>query len=310
MGYEDTLRSLKVKDTLYVGGTMIGSGASNTPSNVYYVNRNVTASGSGLSWSGAFKTITEAVAAANALYTAAAQPSKGRGTIIYVAEGWYSETPITLSANDVWIIGTAPGNHDSTVLYGSATAGAYDAGAGGPALTITGSNCTIANMGIFTSDPLFPSLSIGASGVGVYGNRIVNCSFIRDVNDGALYGIADYGADGTLIEDCFFSTSCKTAGVYILSNGVINPVNPVVRNCRFVGCPAGIIQNAGHNGLYENNVFESDTSDRPGTMGTPIVINATSAMCKNNYALTNKANLVTGAGTINDIGNWGSDSST
>jgi hypothetical protein len=292
--------------------------SSDTPiENTYYVSRNVAQSGDGSSWEEAYKTITEAVTEVNRRHTASEGMLRGRNTRIIIDEGFYSEPPITLTANDCHIIGAAPGHHDSTVLYGSATLGGFDIGAGGPALSIRGSNCTIENMGFFTYDVLYAALRIGANAgdpdtptaIAPTGTAIINCAAIRDIADGCDGGILDYGADGTLIDGCFFSTSCKTYGVKVATNGVINPVNPIVRNSRFVGTPTGILQAAGHNGLYYDNRFMDDTSDRPDTCDTPIVITASSAQCWNNWAQgVNAADVVTGAGTYSEIRNWGDDS--
>jgi len=281
------------------------------PAEVYYVSRNVQATGDGLSWDTAFKTIGEGIAKLNANYALGTSlyPSKGKLNILFVGEGWYAETPLTLTASDCYIIGVAPGHHDSTVLYGVPVAGTFSGVAGAPALTVTGSNNTIYNLGFYTSDPLFAGLQNGALAGGNFGNKFVNLNFVRDVADGEKYGILDYGQDGTLIDGCFFSTSCKDAGVWSASDGVVNPVNLVVKNSRFVGTPIGVQINAGHNALIDSNSFFDDTSDRADVVDTPIVIEGT-AMCMRNYAMTNKAGVVTGDGTINDIGNYGSDSST
>jgi len=290
---------------------MAGGLGEDYPAEVYYVSRNVQATGDGLSWDTAFKTFGEAIAKVNANYALGTSlyPSKGRNNIIFVGEGWYSEVPLTLSASDVHIIGVAPGHHDSTVLYGSATAGGYDTGAGGPALKVTGSNNTIANLGFFTYDNSYAAVQNGELAGANYGNKFINLSFVRDVADGQKYGILDYGADGTLIKDCYFSTSCKDAGVWSASDGVVNPVNLVVKDCRFVGTPIGIQINAGHNADIENNSFFDDTSDRADVVDTPIVVSGT-AFCFGNRGMTTIANLITGGGTINDINNFGSDSVT
>jgi len=178
-------------------------------------------------------------------------------------------------------------------------------------LTITGSNNTIENMGFFTYDQLYCAVQNGAPATGVYGNKFVGLNFVRDVADGQLGGILDYGADGTLIDGCFFSTSCLTYGIRSYTNGVINPVNLQVHRCRFVGPPTGIQQDSGHNALYTWNMFHDDTSDRADTVDTPIVIEATSGICFRNFSQgTNKAGIITGGGTILDVGNFGSDGET
>ncbi len=306
-------------DAMINPAKIMGGGMGLTPvARTYHVDRNTGVSGDGLSWQDAFLTIGEAIAQVNADYTAATNDvySSGRMRRILIAEGWYSEVPLTLTANDVHILGVAPGFHDSIVLYGSATAGGYDITSGGPALSIRGHNNTIENIGLFTYDALYPALRIGANASdpdgpavsGVVGNAILGCSFVRDVADGCDGGILDYGMDGTLIQGCFFSTSQATYGVKHATNGVVNPVNPIVVGCRFVGVPTGIDMAQGHNGLFIYNFFFDDTSDRADTCDFPIVIDGTGLAYRNVSQGTNAAGLVTGTGTIMDLGNFGSDS--
>ena len=315
-------RNLQVDDQLFIEGKAISM--ANTGGKVYYVDRNhngAGSSGDGSSWDQAFLTLGEAIAKVNADYTAAGNSnSRGRMRYIFVAEGWYAEVPVILTASDVTICGVAPGNHDSTCVYGVPVAGTFSGVAGGPTITVTGSNNTIMNLGVYCSDPLYGAIRNGsnasdgdAANPGASaptGNAFINCSFVRDTADGELCGIDDLGADGTLIDGCFFSTSCKTHGIRSRTNGVVNPVNLVVRNCRFVGTPIGVEIQAGHNALIESNLFLDDTSDRADVVDYPIVITATSGICYNNFSMLTKAAIVTGAGTITDVGNYGSDSST
>lgn len=265
----------------------------------YYVSRNAGTTGDGLSWDNAFLTIGEAIAAVNAAYTANRQVYA-----IFIDEGWYGEVPLILTASDTYIIGTAPGHHDSTVLYGSATADGFDSGAGGPALTITGSNNTIVNLGLFTYDDAEPSLRIGTSvaeggaATTVTGTNIQNCNFIRDIDDGSLYGIESFGADGTLIEGCFFSTSCKTAGIWVGTNGVINPVHTEIVNCRFSGTPKALINAAtAEDTIFKNNYVIDDTTDRPGAVTVPIDnAGGLNLIAMWNFWEFSEANAITGAG--------------
>jgi hypothetical protein len=286
-------------------GTLIGNALNGLlpAGDVWYVSRNVAGSGDGKSWETAFATITEAINQVNADYAAAQTPSKGRNTIIYIGEGWYSEVPMTLTANDCHIIGTAPGYHDPVVLYGSATAGGWDIGAGAPALTIEGDNNTVENVGFFVYDNTMPALRIGnnAGGGGAVtttGTKILNCSFVRDVADGEKYGIESFGADGTLIAGCFFSTSCKDAGIWVGTNGVINPVNTIIRNCKFIGSPIALLNAASaHTTIFENNTVVDDTSDRPDTVDVPISnTGGLNLIATNNYWEFSEANAITGAG--------------
>jgi len=287
----------------------------NTSGQKFYVSRNVAISGDGSSWSEAFKTIGEGIAALNLAYTNDRwlTPS-GRNAVLYIGEGWYSETGLTLTASDCTIIALGSGSNvaDGTILYGSATQGGWDAGAVIPALRVTGSSNSIYGLGLMNSaSGLYPCVTVGTQGSsGPTNNLFDGCFWPRDVVDAYTYGLEDLSNEGTVIRNCYFSQSAKTAGVQIASNGVTNPVNNWILNSTFIGTPAGVNQDAGHNTKIAHNMFFDSTDDRPDVVDTPIVIGATSAFCWNNAAMTNKADLITGAGTINDIGNWGSDSST
>ena len=285
------------------------------PGQKFYVSRNVGTSGDGKSWAGAFKTIGEGIAALNLAATNDRWLSPGgRNTVLYIDEGWYSETGLTLTASDCTIIATGPGSNiaDGTILYGSATQGGWDAGAVIPALRVTGSSVSIYNMGFMNSaSGLYPCVTVGTQGSSGPVNNLFNgCFWPRDVVDAYTYGLEDLGNEGLRVENCYFSQSAKTAGVRIASNGVVNPVNDWILGCTFIGTPTGISQTAGHNIKIAHNMFFDSTDDRADVVDTPIVIEATSAFCWDNAGMTSKADLITGGGTINDIGNWGSDSST
>jgi hypothetical protein len=293
------------------GLSMLG-GVLNTPGPQYFVSRNVGASGDGKSWAGAFKTISEAITAVNADYTAAVTPSKGRNSVIYVGEGWYSEVGTTLTASDCTIISVAPGSNinDGTVWYGSATAGGYDAGAVVPTLRITGSSNRLINMGLMNSaSGLYPCVTVGTSGVtGPSNNAFIGCFFPRDVADAYTYAIEDYGNEGMLVENCYFSQSAKTGGILIATNGVVNPVNDWIINNKFVGTPVGVHQTAGHNTVITKNWFYDASDDRPDTIDNPINVVATSAFTTANYAPNNTlAEFDAGAVAVN-LGNMCSDS--
>lgn len=308
-------KNLQVDKELFIGNQSIT--AINRPGKTYYVDRNhngAGSSGDGSSWDQAFLTIGEAVAKVNADYTAAGNgDSRGRNRTILVAEGWYGEVPMTLTADDVHIIGVAPGSHDSVVLYGSATAGGFDIGAGGPALQLTCSNSTIENMSFFTHDVLYASIQDGghsgdghlAATANSYNNKIINCNFIRDVDGGALGGIDCVSQEGPIIEGCTFSTSCKDFGIRIRTNGVVNPVNVGVYNCRFTGTPIGVDANEGHNTVVMGSFFMDDTSDRPGTITSAVdSTGATNTAVMECYSEFSNANVLVGGTSPLAINNF------
>lgn len=265
----------------------------------YYVDHKVGVSGDGSTWTQAFKTFKEAVTQVNTDYSAQSIPSSGRNRTIVVGEGFYSETPSTMTASDVYVIGVASGNHDSIVVYGSATAGGFDIGSGGPALTLTGDNCTVENMGFFTYDNTKPAIQNGALANASYGNSFINCCAARDVADGEIGGLLDYCAASTLVRDCFFSISCKDYGVKVTTDGVINPVDAQYINNRFVGTSIGILIGAGHNTFIHENWFYDDTSDVADTITTAVENNGTNSIFTENYWEFSDANAVTvNAGTM------------
>jgi hypothetical protein len=281
----------------------------------YYVNRNnngAASSGTGRSLNDAYLTIGEAIAAVNADYTAAGILSRGRMRRIIVAEGWYSETGLTLTASDVMIISVATGSRiaDGSVLYGSATAGDFDAGAVTPALTITGSAVSVVGMGFMNSaSGLYPCVSIGSSGSsGPTDVGFFDCFWPRDVADAYTYALVDYGNEGMRVERCYFSQSAKTGGILIASNGVVNPVSDRISDSIFVGTPVGIHQTAGHNTLIKGNWFVDASDDRPDTIDNPLNIVATSAFATGNFAPMNTLAEFDAGSVAVTLGNIGSDS--
>jgi hypothetical protein len=294
-------------------GSLTANNVVDFPARTYYVDRNITASGDGRSWRSAFKTLTEAIAQVNTDYTNSPSVSgNGRNRRIILGEGWLSEVGMTLTASDVIIESAAPGSNinDGTVLYGSATAGGWDAGAVVPVLTITGSSITFRNMGFMNSaSGLYPCISVGQSGSSGPSNVFFeNCFFPRDVADAYTYAIVDYGNEGLRVENCYFSQSAKTGGILIASNGVVNPVNDWIFGCRFVGTPTGIMQTAGHNTLIGGNWFVDASDDRPDTIDNPINIAATSAFATGNFAPNNTLAEFNGGAAGVTLGNICSDS--
>lgn len=313
MGWREdvTFGNLTVEGQFTASPSAFGGSLYGKPK-VYFVSRNVTRSGDGSSWAQAFKTITEAIAKVNQDYTLGYMPDNGRNRLIVIGEGWYSEVGMTLTASDCTIISNASGSRisDGSVLYGSLTAGGWDAGALVPALRITGSANLIGGVGFMNSaSGAYPCITTGLAGAsGPTDNKFLGCFFPRDVDNAYTYAIELLGNEGEVVENCQFSQSAKTAGVRIDTNGVTNPVNNQVLNSRFCGMPTGILQGAGHNTLIKANWFFSASDDRPGTMVNPLNIVATTSFSTGNYAPdTNIAAF--DAGSVNvSIGDISSDS--
>jgi len=281
--------------------------ASKPAGNVWYVSRNISVSGDGKTWDTAFKTFKEAVTQVNTDFAAGAQPDLGRNTVIYVGEGWYGETPTILTASDCHIIGTAPGSHDSVVIYGSATAGGFDNPSGGSALVLAGSNCTLENMSFFTHDPLYACVKDGAhtsdadttGRLTTYNNALINCNFIRDEDNGSFGGIDAVSAEGPYIIGCRFSTSTNVAGIRIRSNGSNNPVGVRIEDCHFVGTPIGIQIVVAHQTFIRHNFFYDDTTDRSEEIDTCLAnTGGINTVYIENYGEFTEGNQVVGGNSV------------
>jgi hypothetical protein len=285
----------------------------NLPGQVFYVSRNQASSGDGSSWAQAFVTIGEGIAALNAAAVNDRWLSPGgRNSVLYIDEGWYSEIGLILTASDCRIIATGPGSriNDGTILYGSATQGGWDAGALIPALRITGSSVEILGMGFMNSaSGLYPCVTVGTQGAsGPSNNLFEGCYFPRDVADAYTFAIDDLSNEGTVIKDCYFSQSAKTAGVSINTNGVTNPVNNRILDSTFIGTPVGIYQGAGHNTIIKGNWFIDATDDRPDTIDNPLNIVATSAYATGNFAPNSTLAEFDAGSVAVTLGNMCSDS--
>jgi hypothetical protein len=315
MGWREdvTFGNLTVTGSFNAEPSQFGGSLYGKPK-VYFVSRNVTRSGDGTSWGQAFKTIGEAIAKVNQDYTMGYMPDNGRNRLIVIGEGWYSEVALTLTASDCTVISNASGNPTyGTVLYGSATDAGWDIGCAGPAIKVTGDNNTLAGFGVFCYNVLYAAIQNGeaippVSGA-AFGNKFINMSAVRDVADGELGGLLDYGSDGTEIINFFGSTSCKDWGIKSMTDGVANPVNTKVIGGQMVGCPTGVWIQSGWNALVKDVVFQDDISDRPDVCDYPVIVTG-GAMVTGCVSALAKASIVTGTGTIVDVNNWGSDSST
>jgi len=285
------------------------------PAETYYVDRNTGSSGDGKSLANAFLTIGEAIAQVNADYDAGANDGKSKGRMrrIVVGEGWYSEVPLRLTAHDVHIVGNAPGSHDPVVLYGSATAGGWDTGAGGPALTLEGSNCTIENMGFFTYDTSYYCVQDGrhnSDSLGrkaVRGNVFMNCNFVRDQFQASAGGILSYSMEALVVQGCYFGTSCLTNGIALNTDGVINPVNPTIIGNRFIGTDCGIYSDTTISGwLIMWNAFIDDNTDRANAIVNPLNLTGSGMAAFNFSPHSNEADFNAG-GTLHETWNLDTD---
>ena len=286
------------------------------------VSRNVSASGDGSTWDKAYKTIGEAVAVVNAAYALGISPSKGRNTEILIGEGWYSETTVTLTASDCTIRGVAPGSRGRVVLYGSLTAGGWDDGNTGPALSITGWNNTIADIGLVNRSATIsagtyagglgtevehPCILEGTYALGVGYNKFVNLDFMRDQPDAASWGILSYSQDGTYILGCDFNgRSLKLGGISFNSMSGNNHVQDKVLRCDFYGTPTGIYQLGSHNTSIRYNTFDDNGANGETITNPCNIAGGTARMMHNDAPTVTEANFNAG-GSGTELANICSD---
>jgi hypothetical protein len=170
-----------------LGGNLVVYPEGLGPANVYFVDGSMSASGDGLSWERAYKTIMEAMDAITARGVL-----RGR-SIVQVAPGGYNEdvvTPLNSIAPFIQLIAVNPTPQKSfgaTYIYAST--------AGEPAITVRGRGC------------LIDGFEIGA---------IANAECI--VLDGSN---TNCNAAGTIIQHCIISGwgAAGSIGIDVIGNG-------------------------------------------------------------------------------------------
>jgi len=235
MTYEEVVKNMKVKNNLHVAGTITGSGLSNTPNTVWYVDGNNSAAGDGRSWSSALLTIQAAVTAA------------GAGDIIYIAPkdgtdltgdpASYAETIIIpAAARGLSLIGIGTGRTQGglpQIRKGSGTTAL---------LTIRAPGCLITNLGFNGAGSTGGGILLDsdystkdAFGTNIIGNHFKNCK--RHATDGRYGGAINWSTTGNswqvLIKDnIFYKCLCDIA---LLGTSSTVPQDVVIENNIFSG---------------------------------------------------------------------------
>jgi len=241
----NVMKSLKIKDSLQVNGTILGSGMSNVPGDVWYVDGNRSTTGAGTTWGGAFLTIQEAVTAA------------GAGDVIYIAPiegtdltgdpGSYAENIIIpVAARGLSLIGIGTGRVQG---------GLPQIKIGGVArsylITIRAPGCLITNLG-------FNGISTAGAAINgailldddyatksAFGTTITNCHFKNctgaTVTDGRTGGAIDWSSTGNAWQ------------VYIGGNKFYKNVADIV----LLGTSSTVPQDV----VIENNIFSGPTAN-------------------------------------------------
>jgi len=244
---------------------------------VRYVDGSKSVSGDGKTWDSAFATITEGIAAMNAL--------SELGATLLIAPGFYIEVAgIELTASDCLI--KAIGLPEDTVLFGSGTAGAV-AAAAADLLIIKGGNNVIEGLGLYVHKDDKACIVFDDTGGGYAGsfNVIRGCYFSPQAQDGVGYGIKYSGGNVNIIEDNIFY-GAKTAAI-LLTGSTGNPVRNVIRRNQMVGTAIGVqVTSANYNTLIKDNWFSAG-SQSGENMTNAIVIsvgmNAGSLTAAGNY---------------------------
>ncbi|MDD5353068.1 MAG: right-handed parallel beta-helix repeat-containing protein [Candidatus Omnitrophica bacterium] len=235
----------------------------------YHVAKTGNDSQDGKSLSAAFLTITKAITVINALAATV------RGVVLYIHPGFYIEVSgITLTHNHVKIYAVDP-TPESTVLFGSGTAGSVTE-ATDHAFKIHSGYNKLVGLTFYTHKntkaALYLDDVLGGADYGGF-NIIDGCYFSPQAQDGMAYCIEMKGANRNIIRNCRLE-GAATAGIRLYS-GVGNPVGNIFENNDIIGTAIGIaIQAANYNTIIRKNWF--------------------SAGVQSGEAMTNAINLTTG----------------
>jgi len=239
---------------------------------VRYVDKSVTNTGNGKTRSTAFKRFYEGIEWLNS--------NSGKGATLIVIPGFYIEAAsniAALSASDCMIKGI--GNPDDTVIFGSGTDDTVDA-ATDDLLTVSGGNNVIDGLSLFVYKNTKSALLTDDTGGGYAGsfNLFSRLFFSRQAADGQKYGVNMQGGNYNTFLNCWWTGSCKDAGVYIASNAG-NPSYNRFLNCWFNGTGTdGILigASAAYNHLVSECIFQAGSYPTGGadSMTNGVHVNA------------------------------------
>jgi len=209
----------------------------------WYVDSSVTASGAGTSRASAFKTITEAVAAASAYETIYIVGTTDQDDGSIASD--YSES-VTIAATQMGLRIIGLGNSPEGVLWTVGTAE-------GDILTVNAKDCYVSGIRFRpngstsgTAIKLVSSVSLSTNPAGF---TVEDCIF-RSTTETALAGISIDGTNDVTIRRCKF-TSVAT-GILSVSPGNSVQYRTVIEDCFFddkctngidIDCRSGVIRN-------------------------------------------------------------------
>ncbi|MDD3106291.1 MAG: hypothetical protein PHP65_00600 [Bacilli bacterium] len=294
MAYEDVYRSLKVKQDLYVGRSIKGNGLINTANTVWYVNSNLSASGSGRSWDSAFLTLAEAVAVADDYDTILIAPD----TIQTIATAG-----ITITQNGLRILGANPHPGVQAASF-KKTVGAT------PMFIIGADRVEIAGL-CLSMRTAAACIQIGTTAIATAGAGVYQV-YLHDNNlegQTATYGVVPHNVGGTyadpvnlVVENNFFSGFATAA---IVCNGTRDSYLNNTIMVPAAGIGIEYLKNAGDRGyglIRGNRIYGSNSTDT----GIKIT-NAPSAGLFNvaeNYVMYCNTNITTGKGDTSFLMNY------
>lgn len=163
---------------------------------VWYVNKNNAVTGNGTSWDLAFKTITEAIAAA------------GDYDTILIEEGVYDEGAVlNITQKGLRIFGL----NTTNFMYGTTSIKA--SAANHICITINADQVEIAFLS-FIQNNAKACISIDSASAAIYKTHIHDCHFGSTTATYGVYAGGTYDAVDTIVERCSFTVGA-TVGVYI-----------------------------------------------------------------------------------------------
>jgi len=241
----------------------------------YFVDSSLSASGDGKTWTNAFITIAEAVAASLA--------ASGRYDTIWVRGSEntgetsdYSES-VSVTSAQIGLRIIACGNSPEGCLWTVGTAE-------GTILTIAAKDCYVSGFR-FRPNGATSGKAIDLA-VTALGSTIENCIF-RSTTETALYGIYLESTPDVTIRDCKF-TSIATA---IYGNAAVKTVYRLrVLDCDFDDkVDTAGINISGRACVIKRNTFTTDTTllidTRKGGTGEMNTVNGNTLMCGTSYAV-------------------------
>jgi hypothetical protein len=218
----------------------------------YHVAKTGNDSQSGKSLASAFLTITKAITTLNAL------PVSTRGAVLWIHPGFYIEVSgITLTHNHCNIFAVSP-KPESTVLFGSGTAGSATE-ATDHAFKIHSGYNELRGLTLFTykntKSGLYLDDVLGGADYGGF-NIIDNCYFSPQVQDGMAYCIEMKGSNRNIIRNCRLE-GAATAGIRLYA-GVGSPIGNTFESNDIIGTAIGIaIQSPNYNTVIRKNWFSA-----------------------------------------------------